>query len=285
MRKSILIGVIAAAIAAIALYTRPKPEAMRPAGPAVPRELFERLWTTRPTLLVGLGDSMTAGFGARNGYSYFARLARNPGDEFQGMFGISLSSVMPDLRTVNHAVSGTTSIDHLEQAAQLGVEKQRMGIVVMTTGGNDLIHNYGRTPPREGAMYGATLEQARPWIANFEQRLNRTLDRIGERFPVGCHIFLANIYDLTDGAGDIEKAGLPAWRDGLTILAAYNAAIARAADKRPNIHLVDIHAAFMGHGIHNRSDHWYYTNIEDPNERGYDALRRLFLLKMAEVLR
>jgi hypothetical protein len=34
----------------------------------------------------------------------------------------------------------------------------------MTTGGNDLIHWYGATPPREGAMYGASLAQAQPWI-------------------------------------------------------------------------------------------------------------------------
>ncbi len=29
--------------------------------------------------------------------------------------------------------------------------------------------------------------------------------------------------------------------------------------------------------------HWYYTNLEDPNERGYDAIRRLFLIEMAKV--
>ena len=31
------------------------------------------------------------------------------------------------------------------------------GLVVMTTGGNDVIHHYGRTAPSEGAMYGATF--------------------------------------------------------------------------------------------------------------------------------
>ena len=41
------------------------------------------------------------------------------------------------------------------------------GLVVITTGGNDLIHDYGRSPPREGAMYGATAEQARPGSTTF----------------------------------------------------------------------------------------------------------------------
>jgi hypothetical protein len=52
---------------------------------------------------------------------------------------------------------------------------------------------------------------------------------------------------------------------------------------------------FLGHGIyslqfwnrHYRSDdprYWYWDNFEDPNNRGYDAIRRLFLIEMAKVL-
>ena len=54
-----------------------------------------------------------------------------------------------------------------------------------------------------------------------------------------------------------------------------------------------MHAEFLGHGIHCRKfwtkhyragdpHYWYYFNLEDPNDRGYDALRRLMLLKMIE---
>jgi hypothetical protein len=28
--------------------------------------------------------------------------------------------------------------------------------------------------------------------------------------------------------------------------------------------------------------YWYATNLEDPNDRGYDAIRRLFLIEMAK---
>ena len=41
------------------------PEGEGPAGPAVPLEPFERPWTERRVLLLGLGDSVTAGFGSR----------------------------------------------------------------------------------------------------------------------------------------------------------------------------------------------------------------------------
>jgi lysophospholipase L1-like esterase len=274
----------------VELFLR-RPVGIGPAGPAVPLQPFEQTWTDRRVLLLGIGDSMTAGLGAsRPERSYFNRLVANPSSEFVGMRGRCLSAVLPNLEHENLAVSGTTSIYH----AQLirddlpTYDPDVFGLVVMTTGGNDLIHNYGRTSPREGAMYGATLEQAQPWIENFERRLAEMLDLLGEPFPGGCEIFVGNIYDPTDGVGDAPSVYLPHWPDGLAIHTAYNEVIQRAACGRPNVHVVPIYEAFLGHGSHCRqfwrptydaSDphYWYFSNIEDPNDRGYDALRRLFL--------
>jgi lysophospholipase L1-like esterase len=274
-----------------------RPVGEGPAGPDVPQQLFTSVWTDRNVLLLGLGDSVTAGYGASPGHSYFDRLVANPPDEWADVKGRCLASVLPNLATKNLAVSGTTSLQHAhDELSQLAESyPDTMGIVVMTSGGNDLIHDYGRSPPREGAMFGATLEQARPWIDAFEKRLGSMLDRIHATFPAGCHIFIANIYDPTDGVGDSTMAGLPPWPDGLAIHKAYNDIIARCAADRSFVHLVDMHAAFLGHGIHctqfwrehyQPSDphYWYYENLEDPNDRGYDAIRRLFLLKIAEVL-
>src|SRR5690606_37667283 len=115
------------------------------------------------------------------------------------------------------------------------------GLVVLTTGGNDLIHSYGMRPPRDGAMYGATLEQAGPWTEAFQSRLERTLDRIDDCFPGGCEIYLADIYDPTDGSGDAPSIYLPHWADGLAIHAEYNQIIAHCAASRPNVHVVPLH--------------------------------------------
>jgi lysophospholipase L1-like esterase len=259
-------------------------------GPSVPRESFEKPWNTNTVWLVGLGDSITAGFGARKGYSYFDRLIANPSDEFPEMRGINLKQVFPALVWTNLSVSGSTSGEVLaSQLPRLAeVPTNVMGLIVITTGGNDLIHNYGRTTPREQAMYGATYQEAEPWVRQFAQRMENSILALNARFPAGCHVFLANIYDPSDGAGDIEKAGLPAWPDGLRILGAYNAVIADLSAKHTNVHLVGVHKLFLGHGIHSaqfwsahyhRDDphYWYYTNLEDPNERGYDAIRRQFL--------
>ncbi len=267
-----------------------------PAGPVVPDELFRRAWTQRQVLLVGMGDSVTAGFGASEKHSYFDRLVANPPDEFPEMQGICLASVLPNFKFTNLAMSGSTSIDHFRrQLPKLAsADSNTLGIVVLTTGGNDIIHNYGQSPPREGAMYGASLRQAEPWIASFEQRLESLVSALHERFAGGCHIFLANIYDPTDGLGDIERAGMPPWKEAGPVLNAYQQIIKRCAEKHSFVHLVNLHDAFLGHGLHctqlwqahyRRADphYWYFVNVEDPNDRGYDAIRRLFLLEMAKI--
>lgn len=288
-------GVLALAAWAYVSFWLLRPMGSGPAGPPVPRAGFRQSWSERPVLLVGLGDSVTAGFGARKGYSYFDLLITNAPDDAADMRGMSLSAVFPKLQVTNLALSGSTSVQHAgKQLPRLpAADTQTLAIVVITTGGNDIIHNYGKTPPREQAMYGATWAQAQPWIANFEQRLEAMLDQVSRRFPGGCEIFLANIYDPTDGLGDADAAGLPPWPDAMRILAAYNDIIQRAATKRANVHLVNLHEAFLGHGIHCRQfwrkfyraedpHYWYHENLEDPNERGYDALRRLFLIEMAK---
>ena len=85
------------------------------------------------------------------------------------------------------------------------------------------------------------------------------------------------------------------WPDGRQVLKAYNEVLARFADRHPDVTLIDMRAEFLGHGIHcthfwhrhyREADphYWYWDNLEDPNDRGYDAIRRLFLIEMARVL-
>lgn len=274
-----------------------RPLGSGPAGPAVSHEPFAKVWSDRKVVLLGFGDSITAGYGATLGHSFFERLVKNPSDEFAQMTGLNLSVVLPNLEVQNLGLSGSTSLEHLDILLPRipTYDDETFGIVVLTTGGNDVIHNYGRTPPREGAMYGATLQQAQPWIANFEERLETMLNRIRERFPDGCHFFLANIYDPTDGDGDTLNAGLPRWPEGLRVHQAYNDVVARCAERRDDVELIDLHREFLGHGIHCRQfwhrhyraddpTYWYFDNLEDPHDRGYDVIRRLLLIEMSRVL-
>ena len=294
---AIALVVVAIFIGWIAYFNVYLPQGVGPAGPEVPTEPFKHVWSEKKVLLLGIGDSITDGFGAREGFSYFERLVKNPPGDSPDMMGKNLSVVFPNLTTKNIAGSGTTLIEHYSVITSLEKQPEDVfGIVVMTTGGNDLIHNYGIKPPEEGAMYGATFQQAEPWIYNFEQRLYEMVTRLRKTFPGGCQIFLANIYDPSDGTGDTSPrlTGLPVWPDGERILRAYNRRIADCAEKYEYVHLVDIHQPFLGHGIHCRKfwiknyrkddpTYWYYLNIEDPSERGYDAIRRVSLLEMIKV--
>lgn len=268
-----------------------------PAGPSVDSAAFAEVWSDRPVVLLGLGDSITDGFGASPGRAYFNRLLQPSADDPAEFNVCNLRSVLPQIAAQNDAISGTTSIELIDVTLPRlkPFSPEVFGIVVLTTGGNDVIHNYGRTPPREGAMYGATWEQAAPWIANYEVRLHQICDEIESRFPGGCTIYIANIYDPTDGVGDAEHAGLPRWPEGLQILHAYNEVIANVVAERDSLELVDIHSTFLGHGIHCRKfwgthfhiedpHYWYFDNLEDPNDRGYDAIRRLYLNRMVDTL-
>jgi len=270
-----------------------------PAGPAVSRDAFTKPWSDRHIELLGMGDSITAGFGVSDRpLAYFNRLERNPENEFPEMEGIALSRVLPNVRSKNLSMSGSTSIECLDDQLPLlkTASADWFGIVVITTGGNDLIHNYGHTPPREGAMYGATMEEAGPWIENFEKRLHTIFDVLNARYPGGCYIFLANIYDPSDGVGDPSIVFMPPWPDLLKIHHAYNGVIKRVADERDNVWIADIQGPFLGHGFfakqfwranyHRDDAHlWYQMNIEDPNDRGYDAIRRVFLNAIAGAIK
>jgi hypothetical protein len=276
-----------------------------PAGAPVPAEPFARPWSQRQVMVVGVGDSVVVGFGARRGYGVFDRLVSNPPDDAGDMAGKTLSRVLPKLAVVKIANNSTSSGDHLRYQLPL-LQKQAsdvFGIVVVSTGGIDLIHDYGDKPPRDEAVYGAPWPDAERYAAAFRQRLEALLDGLASRFPGGSEIFVATIFDPTDGVGDIDHVDpvlrlwkpLPLWPDGLRTLAAFNTHIREAAAARPHVHVVDVHGTLLGHGLHCRDarnpsyhpddpTYWLYFNLEDPNERGYDALRRAFLLEMVKVL-
>jgi lysophospholipase L1-like esterase len=287
-------------IGSVAVYREfryARPLGQGPAGPPVSRQPFEIAWSNRPVVLLGLGDSVTQGLGASPGRAYFNRLVKNPSDEFTDMQGVSLSNVLPGLTPLNLSISGMTSIECVDyQLPKLRpYEPDTFGIVVITVGGNDVIHNYGRTPPREGAMFGARVDEAEAWMQSFNQRLETIAAAVRTAFPGGCQIFIANIYDPTDGDGDIQHAGLPAWPDGLRVLSRYNEILADFAARNDDVHLIDMRSEFLGHGIHcthfwHRTYraaapyYWYWDNLEDPNDQGYDAIRRLFLNEIARVV-
>jgi len=278
----------------------PAPMGSGPAGATVDAARFEQHWLKQPVALVSLGDSVSTGYGAGKGMGYFDLIQHNADDAYPAMRALDLHRVL-DIRYVERlAANSTSSIEHEGVIQRMQVwPADTFGLVCMTTGGIDLIHQYGKARPRDGAMYGADWATAEPWIRNFEQRLDRMLELLKGKFPGGCAVFLATIYDPTDSVGDIENAGpmfwLPAWPDAKRIHTEYNEVIRRACARHDQAHVVDVCAALLGHGIHcnepgnphydaDDPTYWYFINLEDPNQRGYDAIRRAFLNAISAAL-
>lgn len=296
----ILRPVLFLALVVFWIFRPAPPMGTGPAGPAVDASLFSKPWKETPVLLVSLGDSISTGFGAPKGEGFPALMIKNADDVFPEMKGLDLESVLPNLTHQALAEDSTNSIEHKSVIANLSVQPaSTFGIVTMTCGGIDLIHRYGKAPPREGAMYGATLDEAKPWIRNFEIRLNEMMQLLKDRFPGGLAVMIATIYDPTDDVGDIENAGplfwLPAWPDGLEILTRFNLVIARIVAKYDFVHVADVRGTMLGHGIHcvdktnpnydpKDPGYWYFANLEDPNVRGHDAIRRTFLNAIAKAM-
>lgn len=272
-----------------------------PAGPAVPEALFASAWSEREVLLLSLGDSVSTGYGAPRGHGYFDLIRDNVAATYPEMEGRELGAVLPNLNVSRRASNSSNSLAHRSVIEHLPAQDEGVfGIVCITTGGIDLIHHYGKREPVEGAMYGASWQQAKPWIENFRERLDAMMLALKSKFPGGCAVMLATIYEPTDNVGDIENAGpmfwLPAWENGRPIHGAFNLAIRDCAARHDHVHLVDVYEVMLGHGIHCRDrtnphydaddpTYWFYANLEDPNRRGYDAIRRVFLNAIIVALR
>lgn len=275
---------------------RTRPMGTGPAGPAIAAESFQTPWLEKPVAFIGIGDSITRGLGAPKGLTYFPLLMNNDDTFYPDMAGRDLSRVVTIQSYRNYAQDYTISQEHIDrQLVKVPQYDESIhGIIVLTSGGNDLIHDYGRSQPQHDAMYGCSYKQGQQWCEMLQARLDTLLTGIMSKFPGGCDIFFANLYDPTDGVGDPQTMGLPRWRACVKVVKLTNEKIAELCEKHPNVHLVDIHSEFLGHGIHcdepwrkyyNADDphFWYYYNLEDPNLRGFDAIRRLFLNEMIRV--
>ena len=152
---------------------RIRPWGSGPAGPPVAVAPFEKDWSNQEIVLLGVGDSITRGYGGPAGLNYFDLLVQNH-KHYPDMEGRDLSSVFPRLKARNIAVDYTISQEHIDkQLVKIPKYDDSVhGIIVLTSGGNDLIHDYGRSEPRHDAMYGCSYKQAKEWCEMLKSRLD-----------------------------------------------------------------------------------------------------------------
>ncbi len=226
-------------------------------------------------LYLGLGDTLSTDRHAGGpGRGACSLLARNRDDAYPDLAGADLTSRFPEIRIEPLAREGATTRGVLEeQVFRLPGDPGGRTLVTYTAGTNDLLATL--------QMRGTLLEEDGEAVV---RRLRSSVASLHTRFSE-CLVLLATLVDPSDGVGDLLTPGQPLIR-GLDILARVNDAIREMAEAEAGTVLVDLHAAFLGHGLHagdpaNPHHHpadptpWL-TELIGPTARGADAIRRLW---------
>lgn len=245
---------------------------------------------TNPQRVVFMGDSITAGVGSSSSSgSYVHLILENMTSEWPDHDDEDLESLYPNLTDVIDVSRGGATTGSLlngqlsDLSDELGTEVAGETIVVVTVGGNDMqsaipMVLFGGDAAGENAISGV--------IENMEEMLDYFDDTT--RFPDGVFVYLANVYEPTDGTGYVSNCFFgqnlsSVWHH----FEAANSAIRDLAESR-DIALVDISAHFQGHGYHatdstNAYYHgddpttWFSSDCIHPNDRGHHELRRVFM--------
>ena len=233
----------------------------------------------KPATYVALGDSMSidrypdldhagrerlrlpvTGLGAAS------LLARNDDHVWPEFAGRDLVTRFPAVECRFLAADGATTEDVL--ASQIdaldGVDAKAEALVTLTAGGNDLL-----------SLLGAAEGTGEAGVARLLRNLAAIVDAVRDRLPRAL-ILMANVYDPTDGTGDLDGHRLRPqerrWlRDG-------NAGVGRLCAER-GARLVDVHGHFAGHGRSApAAERWYWTeSLIEPGAVGASEIRRLWL--------
>lgn len=254
-----------------------------PVDPGVATWVPDTFPPTDPARIVFLGDSITAGYGIpQEQNTYPSLLERNNDQKYPERAGDDLVARFGDLEALNVARDGATTTSLI--AGQLPAVEAAWGdvvtgqtLVVITIGGNDLTD----------ALFsgGDPDEAADTIVANLEQIVDFFHDPA--RFPDGSFVSITNVYEPTDGTGQVEECffGL----DLSSVIPTFErlAADSLALAQDQGWAWVDLRGHFLGHGFRHDEQGpwtdeadptlWFQDDCIHPNSRGHHEIRRLFL--------
>ncbi len=198
-------------------------------------------------------------------------LARNDDDVWPEFAGRDLVTISPGIDCRFEARDGATTESVLDSQmdALRGIDPRAEALVTLTAGGNDLLRLIGATDRAGQAGVRAVLDNLDAILRVVRDRLARAL------------ILVANVYDPTDGTGDLE--GTRVRPQEMRWLADYNAGVERLCPQR-GARLIDLHRHFAGHGRSApAAKRWYWTgSLIEPGMTGASEIRRLWLAAVEE---
>lgn len=242
------------------------PEPSAPATSVWPLPPIERV--------LFFGDSITAGLGASEPALAWRSLLRDNVSEVwpDHDHATLASAVVPGATWRSLARSGAHT-GHLQTQLEWALADlpdpaaPRPTLVLVTIGGNDGVQALlpGVDPE---PIFQRALERIDAWAEDLRQALSPA--------PVG--LILANLYEPSDGAGQIPGCfggidytdKLDAWADWNTALEAWGA--------EHDVPIVDLATPFSGHGrLADPSTTWLDPDCLHPNDRGHHEIRLRFL--------
>lgn len=237
---------------------------------------------TDPVRILFFGDSITRGYGIDNdANTYTALLDLNNDNKWPDFAGDDLRARYGEIEIIDVSEDGATTSTVLSRqlpnaAAALGDVAPGQTLVVGTVGGNDLL---------DILLTGEVEEGLQTVIDNLQAITDFFLD--DARFPDGVYLAIGNVYDPTDGVGQVDECffgvSLQPFIDDFDHLAAES----RAMAERDAWAWVDLRGHFRGHGFRYDEEGswtdpddptlWFQDDCIHPNVRGHHEIRRLFL--------
>ncbi len=229
-----------------------------------------------------LGDSMSIDdYAGGPGLGAASLLWRNQDHHAPEWTGRDLTTCDRTSRLVLLASDGATSADVAgDQVERLRGLDVVASLATVTMGGNDLLAAYGDSTAARRAV-ATTARNGRRVLAGLR-------DLMGREAP----IVVATVYDPSDGTGDVEALGLPAWPDALDLLAELNDALRTLAFDHGAL-LADVHGRFLGHGLaagdpaqpaHRPANrNLWYCGLIEPNAWGASEIRGAFWDSLASM--
>jgi len=234
--------------------------------------------------VVFLGDSITEGTPPTPSSQYFRNVL---GDRLRERFGA-------EIEVANCADWGARTDDLLlpphEQVHTCfeDVEEART-LVVMTVGGNDM------SSIAQDSLDGATQEEAFAAVDASVQLLREAIDWLTDpvHFPNGVFVVTANVYEFTDGTGDLPAcpgAGFAGfdepWPEGRDVFLRMNEGIMRTAVET-STDMIFLMESFCGHGFHagepdnecfrgEDAETWFDFTCIHPTPTGHEQIANLF---------
>ena len=267
--------------------------------------------------VVFLGDSITVGTPPTLSASYYrSQLSDALADRFGLSYGglewlwkrvnpfdgVSIIREAGDFASCAHWGDGNADLlyDNTQLERCFPPDKRNLRtLVVMTSGGNDL------AKLTRNAIAGAPVEELWMQIMEIVQLKSEVINwLVGDpaKFPNGVFVIFANIYEFSDGTGDVQSCDisdlvgfdepLPVPEQLVEMLVWANEQYLRIAVES-GTDMIFMAEAFCGHGFNHddptspcyrgpETDRWFDLTCIHPNPTGHGELANMFLAVVNE---